>query len=338
MAAILWNWGSCCNCFRKGSKEAIMRCGVWSNSCLEISINVYHSSKVVSLQKIIEFILIIWNFIFSQNIYNQLFLHWWQVFCKWITKNGIWNLMQEHRKAFDRRMRKYDTVSNPYTRILSTASCSSMKWSCLTKGTLSPIVIANSFQNKVYTSQVTPIPTPSSSSSCSLIIWNLRSQSITLGSLRCLIKSAFIQDLWTVRSLNNQESERRKALLHNTLIVGWYLLDSSVLVEWSNCQWILHFLVPFQIWLDLKDGLGILPWFLPKREGLALHLEKFHFLHQELMRCCTFCPAHIWYNFHLPDKCRNTLKIKHACSHLLFSGKEVLQFHLLVPSVSTVTE
>lgn len=96
---------------------------------------------------------------------------------------------------------------NRLTKILPTASHSSTKWSCLTKGalSLSPIVleIENSLQNNMHTSQITPTPTPFSKFPFFINYFKML-QFITLGSLKCSMKSVLMHDRWTVRNLSGK--------------------------------------------------------------------------------------------------------------------------------------
>ena len=125
------------------------------------------------------------------------------------------------------------------------------------------IEIENSFQNKVYTSEFTPVPNPSFNSPRSLIILKSTLQFIKLGSLKCSIKSVFMHDRWTVYKvclvLN---PEKRKYPAPQSLDHGRYAVRSLVPEKWSNWQIILQFLVLFQPFQDLKGGLRALTSFI----------------------------------------------------------------------------
>ena len=85
MIGTLWNREFFGNCFTKECKATVVRCGFWTNSCLEILrvtllifllfttfLHWYLSRKSLSSSQFI-----IWKFILNHDIWNKLFLQWW---------------------------------------------------------------------------------------------------------------------------------------------------------------------------------------------------------------------------------------------------------------------
>ena len=181
------------------------------------------------------------------------------------------------------------------------------------------IEIENSFENKVYTPEFTPVPNPSYNSPRSLIILRSTLQFIKLGSLKCSIKSVFMQDRWSVYKvclvLN---PEKRKYPAPQSLNHGRYSVLSLVLEKWSNCQIILQFLVLFQPFQDLKGGLRALTSFiLIKSERNWVFRVTGTSPIRSFLRFHTPCHVHIEYVLHLPNTYSYTLNIQYACSHLM---------------------